>query len=141
MTATHATVRHLACRVEGLGCKMFMENFFIPRLFYDLDRHKINSCGTVQPKRKDMPLDCRPKQLKLKRGDIRVRTRGGLTTLVWKDRQVVYILTNTDPPPAEGNFCDDSNGPMKPHIAEHYNLHMGYVDSSDRMASSYSLTL
>ena len=48
MTATHATVRHLTCRVEGLGHKIFMDNFFSsPRLFDDLNRHKINSCRTV----------------------------------------------------------------------------------------------
>jgi len=88
----------------------------------------------VQPNRKDMPLDCGPKQLKLKRGDVRVQTRGGLTTLVWKDRQVVDMLTNMDPIP--GNFCDESNGPMKPHIVECYNLHLGYVNNSVRMASS-----
>jgi len=32
------------------------------------------------------------KQLKLKRGDIRDRTKGALTTLVLKDRQEVYML-------------------------------------------------
>ena len=87
MTATHATVRHLTSRVEGLGHKIFMDNFFSsPRLFVDLDRRKINSCGTVRPNRRDMPRDFGPKQLKLKRGDIRVRTWGCLTTLVKKGR-------------------------------------------------------
>jgi len=87
MTATHAAVRHLTSRVEGLGHKIFMDNFFLsPRLFDDLDRRKINSCGTVQPNRRDMPSDFGPKQLKVKRGDVRVRTRRGLTALVWKDR-------------------------------------------------------
>jgi len=81
-----------------------------------------------------MPRDFGPKQLKLKRGDLRVRTRGGLTALVWKDRREVYMLTNMDPPPAEGNFCD--NSPTKPHIVERYNRHMGYIDNSDRMANS-----
>ena len=34
MTATHATVRHLTCRVEGLGHKIFMDNFFLsPQTF------------------------------------------------------------------------------------------------------------
>ena len=58
MTATHATVRHLTSRVEGLGHKIFMDNFFSsPRLFDYLDRCKINSCRTFQPNRKDMPHD------------------------------------------------------------------------------------
>ena len=126
MTATHAAVRHLTSRVEGLGHKIFMDNLFSsPRLFDDLDRRKINSCGTVQPKRRDMPSGFGSKQLKLKRGDVRVRTRGGLTALVWKDRREVYMLTNMDPPPAEGNFCGNSNRPMKPNIVGRYNWHMG----------------
>ena len=87
-----------------------------------------------------MPSDFGPKQLKLKMGDVRVRTRGGLTALVWKDRREVYMLTNMDPLPAEGNFCDDSNHPMKPHIVERCNRHNGYVDNSDRMANSYSMS-
>ena len=44
-----------------------------------------------------------------------------------------------DPPPAEGNFCVNNNCPMKPHIMEWYNRHMGCVDNSDRMANSYSM--
>jgi len=53
MIATHAPVRHLSSRVEGLGHKIFMDNFFSsPRLFDDLDRRKINSCRTVQPNRR-----------------------------------------------------------------------------------------
>ena len=69
MTATHATVRHLTRRVEGLGHKLFMDNFFSsPRLFDDLDGHKINSCGTVRPNRKDMPRDFGAKQLRLEKG-------------------------------------------------------------------------
>ena len=50
------------------------------------------------------------------------------------------MLTNMDPPPAERNFCDDSNRPMKPHIVERYNWHKGYIDNSDRMANSYSMS-
>jgi len=137
MTATHKTVRHLTSR----GHKIFMDNFFSsPRPFDDLDRCTINSCGRVRPNRRDMPYDFGPKQLKLKRGDVRVRTRGGLTTLVWKDRREVYVLTNMDPPPAEGNFCDKSNRPMKPHTVEWYNRHMGYIDNSDRIANSYMMS-
>ena len=87
MTATHTTVRHLTCRIEGLGHRLFMDIFFSSlRLSDDLLRQKIHSCGTVWPNRKDMPSDFRPKKLKLTKGDIRVRTRGNLTALAWKDR-------------------------------------------------------
>jgi hypothetical protein len=47
-----------------------------------------------RPNGKDMPRDFGPQQLKLKRGDVRVRTRGGLTA-VWKDRREVYMPTST----------------------------------------------
>ena len=47
------------------------------------------------------------------------------------------MLTNMDPPPAEGNFCDDSIRPVKPHIMERYNRHVGFIDISDHMANSY----
>ena len=94
----------------------------------------------VRPNRRDVPHDFGPKQLKLKRGDVRVTTRGGLTASVWKDRREVYMLTNMDPPPAERNFCDNSNHLMKPHIVEQYNQHMGYVDNSDHMANSHSMS-
>jgi len=95
MTATHATVRHLTCRFEGLGHKLFMDNFFSSsRLFDNLLRRKIHSCGTVWPNRKDMPSDFGPKKLKLIKGDIRLRTRVNLTALAWKDRRDVYMLTH-----------------------------------------------
>jgi len=44
-----------------------------------------------------------------------------------------------DPPPAEGNFCDNSNRPVKPHIAVWYKRHTGYVENSDHMTNSYSM--
>jgi hypothetical protein len=79
----------------------------------------------VQPNRKDIIPDSGTKKLKLKRGDIRVKTREGLTALVWKGRRQVYMLTNTNPPPGQGSFCDDSNCPVKPHIMEQYKLAHG----------------
>jgi hypothetical protein len=133
MTATHAAVRYLTCRVEGLGHKLFMDNFFSsPRLFDDLLRRKIHSCGTVRPNRKDIPSDFGPKKVKLTKDDIRVRTRGNLNALAWKDRRDVSMLTNMDLPPAEGNFCDDSKRAVNPQIVARYN-----VDISDLMAGQY----
>ena len=49
ITATHGMVLQLIRRVEGLGHKIFMDNYFTsPDLFDDLFQRKINACGTVR---------------------------------------------------------------------------------------------
>jgi hypothetical protein len=79
ITATHETVLQVIQRVEGLGHKVFMDNYFTsPALFDDLFQRKINACGTVRHDRRGMPQDIGPKCLKMKRGDIVTRVRGHL---------------------------------------------------------------
>ena len=58
---------------------MFFTEIF--HLLVEQTQGKINFCGPVWSNRRDMAHDFGPKQLKLKRGDVRVRT-----ALVWKDR-------------------------------------------------------
>jgi len=75
LTATRATVTNLTREVEGFGRKLYTDNFFSsPELFDHLDQKKISCCGTVRLRRKGIPKDLKPKTLRLKRGDIRVRT-------------------------------------------------------------------
>jgi len=115
-----------------------MDNFFSsPDLFDDLAQKKISCCGTVRLHRKGMPRDLKPKTLRLKRGNIRVRTRGDLTAVVWKDKRDVCLLTNIHDPPREGNYHDEHGNMIKPAIVADYNCHMGHVDNADRMANSY----
>jgi len=64
-----------------------------------------------------MPCDFGPKQLKLERGEDQ-----GRLDHISLEGQVRSLHANMDPPPAEGNFCDDSNCPVKPHIMEQYVL-------------------
>jgi len=76
--------------VEGFGHKLYMDNFFpSPDLYDDLAQKKIFCCGTVRLHRKGMPKDLKPKTLRVKCGVIRVRTRGDLTAVVWKDKRDV----------------------------------------------------
>ena len=84
-----------------------------------------------------MPKNLKPKTLRLKRGDIRVRTRGDLTAVVWKDKRDVCFLTNIHDPPREGNYCDEHRNVIKPTIVADYNLHVGHVDNSDMLTNSY----
>jgi hypothetical protein len=81
-----------------------MDNYFSSDVYRDLTKQKINCCGTVRPNRKGIPDDFRIKTLKLKQGDVRVRTSGDMTALVWKDKRDVYILTNIHDPPAKVTF-------------------------------------
>ena len=92
LTATHATVTELTRKIEGCGHKLYMENLFSsPTLFDDLAKKQIYCCGTVRPNRRGMPQDLRPKSTKLKRGDIHVRTRAGLTAILWWDERHLHV--------------------------------------------------
>jgi hypothetical protein len=53
ITPTHGRVLQVIRRVEGLGHKIFMDNYFTsPTLFDDLFQRKINVCGTVRQDRR-----------------------------------------------------------------------------------------
>ncbi|XP_023704971.1 piggyBac transposable element-derived protein 4-like [Cryptotermes secundus] len=140
ITSTHGIVLQLIQRIEGLGHKIYMDNYFSsPALFDDpLDR-KINSCRTVRNDRRGMPQEIRPKSMKLKKGDIVTRVKGHLSVVHWKDKREVYVLMNMHPPPLDGNFRDESGHAVKPHVIEDYNAHMGFVDKSERMVNSYGI--
>jgi hypothetical protein len=86
-----------------------------------------------------MPQDLGPKRMTLKRGDLQVRTRSDLTTILWIGKRDVRILTNRHDELAEGNFCDTNGKAIKPQIVADYNHHMGYVDKGDIMVNSYSI--
>jgi len=138
LTATHNTVANLTRGVEGFGHKLYMDKFFSSPDLYDLAQKKIFCCGTVRLHRKSMPKDLKPKTPRLKRSDIRVRTRGDLTAVVWKDKRDVCLLTNIHDPPREGNYHDEHGNGIKLAIVADYNRHMGHTDNSDRMANSYT---
>ena len=93
--------------------------------------------STAQQKRHAFWL--RTKKTKLEKGRCKGEDQGKFDRLSLEGQTRLYILTNRDPPPEEGNFCDDSKRAVKPQIVARYNRHMGYVDISDRMANSYSM--
>jgi len=137
VTATHATVAELKRNIQNVGNKLYMDNFFSSSdLFDDLHSKKIRCCGTVRLNRSSMQQEFR-KAVKLKRGDIRTRVRCKLTAMIWN----VNLLNRHHPhPPAEGNFCHDHGNALKPAIRQDYNEHVGYVNKSDRMMNTYSIS-
>jgi hypothetical protein len=111
---------------------------FLLLTYTDLTKQKINCCGTVRPNRTGMTEYFKSKTLKMKRGDVRVRTSGDMTALVWKDKRDVYILTFTIHQ-QNVTFVMSGNA-LKPAIVADYNGYMGYADKGDRMVNSYSIS-
>jgi len=85
-----------------------------------------------------MPKDLKPQTLRLKHGDIRVRTRDDVTAVVWRDKRDMCLLINIHDPPREGNYHDEHRNAIKLVIVADYNHHMEHVDNADRMANSYT---
>jgi len=106
----------LTRKIEGRGLKLYVDNLFSsPELFDDLVKKQIYCCGTFRPNRRGMPQDLRRKKTKLKRGDIRVRTRAYLMAILWWDNNIC-MLTNICNAPAESNFCNERGKAMKLQI-------------------------
>jgi hypothetical protein len=52
----------------------------------------------------------------------------------------VCPLINVHKPPAEDNFCDEHRRAHKPVIVKDYRQCMGYFDTGNKMANSYSIS-
>jgi len=135
LTAIHAIVTKLTRKTEGRGHKLYMENLFSsPELYDDLAKKQIYCCGTFRLKMRVMPKDIAPKIIKLKSGDIHVRTSADLTAIFWQDKTDICMLTNIHNAPVEVIFCNEGGKATKLQTVMDYNHHMVYVDKSDRMA-------
>jgi hypothetical protein len=115
-------------------------SFSSPDLFSDLTEQKINCFGVVTPNRKGMPDDFRSKTQALKQEDVRIRTSDDIRAITWKDKRNMHKLKNIYDPAAECNFCYERGNALKPATMEDYNRHRGYIDKSDRMANSSSIS-
>ena len=103
-------------------------------------KKQIYCCGTVKLKRTVKPKDIAQKIIKLKMGDIHVRTSADLTAILRRDKTDICMLTNIHNAPLEVNFCNGGGKAIKLQIVMDYNHHMVYVDKSDRMDNSYSIS-
>jgi hypothetical protein len=73
-------------------------------VFDDFTKKQIYCCGTFRPNRRGIPQDLTMKPSKLKRGDVRVRTRADLIAILWWDKRDIHLLMNIHNAPAEVNF-------------------------------------
>ena len=59
--------------------------------------------------------------------------------MCWKDKRQIYLLTNMNLP-ASGHFVDKEGKASKSVCIKSYAKSMGFVDLSDMMATSHSIS-
>jgi hypothetical protein len=128
-------------KTEGRRHELYTDNFFSsPELYDDFANKQIYCCGIVRPNRSCMLQDTAPKTIKLKRGNIHIRTRADLMAILWCEKRYICMLMNIHDVPAEGNYCNEGGRAIKLQIVMYYNHHIGYVDTGDRLANNYSIS-
>ena len=78
--------------------------------------------------------------MNLKPSDMWTKVRDNLTAIGWKEKHNVNILANKHAPQLQNNFCGEHGKAEKPAILQDCNGNMRYVDTSDHMTNTYSLS-
>jgi hypothetical protein len=82
VAATHTIYTELTARLENVGHKLLMDNFFLSHNLHDnLLVKNINCFGTVRPNPKGVLRDY-GKKLKMKRSDMKTRVRGDMLSVL-----------------------------------------------------------
>lgn len=138
-------VLQLTKKIEGLGCEIYMDNFFnSPSLQYRLIEQNTKACGTVRTNRKHLPKTA-PSDKTMKRGDIYTTSYHGISYVKWMDNKGVHLLTNylspveTDIVKRRKAGSADKIDVRCPKIVLHYNKNMGGVDLMDQRKVSYEI--
>jgi hypothetical protein len=66
--------------------------------------------------------------------------KGGTSVVCWTDKREIYLFTNMHEHPISGHYVDEEGNASKPLCIESYKRKMGFVDMSDMMANSYSIS-
>lgn len=81
----------------------------------------------MKPDRKIMSKHLLPRNSWLKQNDILSTASDDLTSVVWRDKPDVCLLTNMRPP-TNDNTCNEIGNAIQPEFIQGYNRHIRYVD-------------
>lgn len=138
-------VKDLTRDLIGGNHHVYFDNFFtsVDLLIY-LKENQIFACGTVRKNRSRLPKNEKSDK-KMGKGEYEFRTSNtGLRWIKWMDKKAVYFLSNYhDPSEATVVHRRQKDGSLLPiacpMVCADYNQHMGYVDYSDRLLSTYKI--
>jgi hypothetical protein len=129
-TASHVMVRDLYKRVNGVGQKLYIDNFFSSWELFDDLIMKISICRTRLMQHRTLTKEGK---------GIRVRVRGDMTVLVWKDKWDAHNAEHAQTS-SRRLFLWRAWKCIKPAIVEAYGKHVLYVNKSVRMTIGYSIS-
>lgn len=117
------------------GHVLFTDNFYSnPTQFLKLEKQGTYAVGTVRQDRKGMPAELKTKnEKKYDPGKSVFLKSGNLTTVRWKDKRDVFVISTV-----HGNGVSEEF-PHKPEMIQSYNFNMNGVDRNDQLLSYYTL--
>lgn len=123
-----AVVNSLLEDYFGSNRHLYVDNWYTsPVLFKYLYEHGIFACGTVNKKRKGMPVLGNRLQLH----EMEVQYSAPLMALKWKDKKYIYMLSTIHDSHMEPSMRENRNTGlpvMKPKAVLDYSKNMGSVD-------------
>lgn len=139
-------VLQLTEKIKGLGCQVFIDNFFnSPLLQALLHKDKILSAGTVRQNRKHVPKAQVPQDKNMKRGDIACFVSNDVCYVKWMDNRAVHMVSNfLSPFPIHEVKRRKKGSSAKvsvscPNVIKQYNANMGGVDIMDQKKVTYQM--
>jgi hypothetical protein len=127
------------------GHLVFLDNLFVTvGLFDHQETTGFRACGTLRPMRGGLPADLITASKPLGKGTRIGWQRGNLSCLAWRDKRLVYFLTNHINVGITVSFDQQrSDGSTvtvtKPEVVHQYNLHRGGVDTIDQLQGNYAI--
>ena len=121
---------------------LFIDNWYSSfELSKLLLSHSTDTVGTIRADRKDLPAEVKKKKGKqMKKGERIVLYERGTNVMVtqWRDKKDVSMMSTCV---NDGNVIVKRAGKDKeiPRVVDFYNQHMGGVDKSDQMLTSYEI--
>jgi hypothetical protein len=139
----HRVVIELTRLYHGAPHVVYLDNYFTsPAVLDALQRRGMRGCGTVQRRRREMPVLDAAAIDALQRGEYISRQRGDLSLVVWRDRRPVWVLSNHCSPKETASLQrSGAAGAMVavpcPRAVRDYNFHRGEVDRVDQLHAGY----
>ncbi|XP_049816570.1 piggyBac transposable element-derived protein 3-like [Schistocerca nitens] len=137
-------VLNLSSCLHGKNHIIFMDNYFTSYdLFKDLKSNGVYACGTINPRRKNIPKLEEEKELERGEFDYKI-SNDSIIIYRWKDNRAVNLISTCHSPSDVSTVTRKmKDGTITnitcPIVLKDYNSSMNYVDNFDRLESDYAI--